>query len=114
MSGRTQPGVREVPQGAATGLNPCPFVVSIVAELSATFANDHLRMSCGFVKIPPRAAELMPTKLLKTALPGRPIGYARVSTEEQDTDPQLDELHWVGCAKNSPWSKSRFWDELRP
>jgi hypothetical protein len=27
----------------------------------------------------------------KTGAPGRPIGYARVSTDDQDTDPQRDE-----------------------
>jgi hypothetical protein len=40
----------------------------------------------------------MPTKLPKAAPPGRLIGYARVSTEEQGTDPQLDELRAAGCA----------------
>jgi predicted site-specific integrase-resolvase len=33
----------------------------------------------------------------KTAAPSRLIGYARVSTEEQGTDPQRDELHAAGC-----------------
>ena len=32
-----------------------------------------------------------------TAASGRLIGYARVSTEEQGTDPQLDELRAAGC-----------------
>jgi DNA invertase Pin-like site-specific DNA recombinase len=32
-----------------------------------------------------------------TTAPGRRIGYARVSTEEQGTDPQRDELHAAGC-----------------
>ncbi len=34
----------------------------------------------------------------KTAAPSRLIGYARVSTEEQGTDPQVDELRAAGCA----------------
>ena len=33
----------------------------------------------------------------KAATKGRLIGYARVSTEEQGTDPQLDELRAAGC-----------------
>jgi DNA invertase Pin-like site-specific DNA recombinase len=40
----------------------------------------------------------MATKPRYTALPGRLVGYARVSTEEQGTDPQLDELRAAGCA----------------
>ena len=39
----------------------------------------------------------MPAKLPKAAPPSRLIGYARVSTEEQGTDPQLDELRAAGC-----------------
>ena len=39
----------------------------------------------------------MPTKSPK-APPSSLIGYARVSTEEQGTDPQLDELRAAGCA----------------
>jgi DNA invertase Pin-like site-specific DNA recombinase len=40
----------------------------------------------------------MPPKRRKTAAAGRLIGYARVSTEEQGTDPQCDELRAAGCA----------------
>src|SRR5580693_3451816 len=40
----------------------------------------------------------MSAKPRKTAPPGRLIGYARVSTEEQGTDPQCDELRAAGCA----------------
>src|ERR1700693_1740953 len=39
----------------------------------------------------------MPPKRRKTAVAGRLIGYARVSTEEQGTDPQRDELRAAGC-----------------
>jgi DNA invertase Pin-like site-specific DNA recombinase len=34
----------------------------------------------------------------KTPVVGRLVGYARVSTEEQGTDPQRDELRVAGCA----------------
>jgi DNA invertase Pin-like site-specific DNA recombinase len=40
----------------------------------------------------------MPPKTQKTAPASRLIGYARVSTEVQGTDPQRDELRAVGCA----------------
>ena len=36
-------------------------------------------------------------KTRKTTSKGRLIGYARVSTDEQGTDPQLDELRAAGC-----------------
>src|ERR1700744_4080021 len=39
----------------------------------------------------------MPPKSQKTAAAGRLIGYARVSTDEQGTDPQRDELGAAGC-----------------
>src|SRR5271157_5409588 len=39
----------------------------------------------------------MPPKPRKTATPGRLIGYARVSTDDQGTDPQRDELRDAGC-----------------
>jgi DNA invertase Pin-like site-specific DNA recombinase len=39
----------------------------------------------------------MPPKRRKPAAAGRLVGYARVSTEEQGTNPQLDELRAAGC-----------------
>ena len=40
----------------------------------------------------------MPPQARKTAGAGHQIGYARVSTEDQGTDPQTDELRAAGCA----------------
>jgi hypothetical protein len=45
---------------------------------------------------PGRIYPPMPPKAQKAAA-GRLIGYARVSTEEQGTDPQTDELRAAGC-----------------
>ena len=39
----------------------------------------------------------MPPENQTTAAHARLIGYARISTEAQDTDPQLDELQAAGC-----------------
>jgi hypothetical protein len=39
----------------------------------------------------------MPPSRRQTAPAGRRIGYARVSTDAQGTDPQLDELRAAGC-----------------
>lgn len=39
-----------------------------------------------------------PHKTRNSPATGRLIGYARVSTDEQGTDPQLDELRAAGCA----------------
>jgi DNA invertase Pin-like site-specific DNA recombinase len=39
----------------------------------------------------------MQAKTRKTAVRGRLIGYARVSTEDQGTDPQRDDLRAAGC-----------------
>jgi DNA invertase Pin-like site-specific DNA recombinase len=39
----------------------------------------------------------MPARSRRPAAPGRLVGYARVSTEEQGTDPQRDELLAAGC-----------------
>ena len=41
---------------------------------------------------------MTPPQSRKLPASGRLIGYARVSTDDQDTDPQLDELRAAGCA----------------
>src|SRR5580692_545294 len=41
---------------------------------------------------------MMPAIARKNAAPARLIGYARVSTDEQGTDPQRDELLAAGCS----------------
>src|SRR5580692_5499705 len=40
---------------------------------------------------------MMPAIARKNAAPARLIGYARVSTDDQGTDPQRDELRDAGC-----------------
>src|SRR6202020_1210226 len=46
---------------------------------------------------PRRIYPPMPPKAQKAAAAGRLIGYARVSTEEQGTDPQPDDQHDADC-----------------
>src|SRR5208337_2871801 len=51
---------------------------------------------CTNASKPAGCSPSMPPKARKAAA-GRLIGYARVSTEEQGTDPQTDELRTAGC-----------------
>jgi DNA invertase Pin-like site-specific DNA recombinase len=65
----------------------------------ATLANEGLRASCMFVKpaAATRRAGGMHARTREAADKTRLVGYARVSTEEQGTDPQTDELRAAGC-----------------
>jgi len=66
----------------------------------ATSINGRLQSYCVSVRLPKKEHKITVSqgKSRKTAAPGRLIGYARVSTEEQGTDPQVDELRAAGCA----------------
>jgi hypothetical protein len=81
--------------GSADGL---PHQVAADSR-SATFANGCLQTPYSIVKWSPQgdATDVTPPKTRKTAVSGRLVGYARVSTDEQGTDPQLDELRAAGC-----------------
>jgi hypothetical protein len=87
------------------GCLPCParsgFAAGAPSAASVgTCANDRLRAAYCIVKRRPQAGEAagMAAKAAKPGRSGRLIGYARVSTEDQDTDPQGDELRAAGCA----------------
>ena len=90
--------------GALPGSSPCPSATLTVwpqhAKPSATSANEGLRASYEFEKLGPeqRGRDEMQAPSRNAAVTGRLIGYARVSTVEQGTDPpQSDELREAGC-----------------
>src|SRR4029077_6571566 len=49
------------------------------------------------IRSPRRPTGVTQPPARKSPAVGRLIGYARVSTEEQGTDPQIDELRAAGC-----------------
>jgi hypothetical protein len=86
------------------GPGPLPFRrddrLGARARPVATSANEGLRASYEFEKLGPeqRGRDEMQAPSRNAAVTGRLIGYARVSTVEQGTDPpQSDELREAGC-----------------
>jgi DNA invertase Pin-like site-specific DNA recombinase len=79
---------------------PCSNAWLAVRMLSATCSNGRLQTPCSSAKSPgkPSPTAVTQPNRRNAPLPGRLVGYARVSTEEQDTDPQRDELRAAGCA----------------
>ena len=65
----------------------------------ATSTNGRLQIPCRSAKCQPKESrdDVIQPQERKSGAAGRVIGYARVSTEEQGTDPQLDELRAAGC-----------------
>jgi hypothetical protein len=53
------------------------------------------------------------SRIARLAVPTRLIGYARVSTEDQGTDPQADELHASGADRSRP-VLARLLRDIRP